>query len=112
MIPQSGARALNPPCPATTKQMEYESIPKIPSELIEPHLAAFLGQMIKEAAYGDIAEIKQMIRGAGRLVGLSCGVHAKIAFSNQAYKFTSMPDDELQALCRQIVEGEFDNQGQ
>jgi len=84
--------------------MTHQEFPKIPSELIEPHLQKFLGVMLQMAAYGDIQEVKQMIRGVDIFVGLSGGKHSVIAFSNQGYDIRSMPDDELRELARSIVE--------
>lgn len=84
--------------------MEHQEFPKIPSELIEPHLQKFLGTMLEMAAYGDIQEVKQMIRGLDIFVGLSSGKHAVLAFSHHGYDIRSMPDDELRELARNIVE--------
>lgn len=84
--------------------MEHQEFPKIPSELIEPHLQKFLGVMLQMAAYGDIQEVKQRIRGVETFVALSGGKHSVLAFSQHAYKITSMPDDELREMARSIVE--------
>ncbi len=62
-------------------------IPPIPSEVLEPHLSAFLGSMIEYVAWGeDPDEVRQMIRGMRVFLNRSGGIHARLAFNNEAAK--------------------------
>lgn len=92
--------------------------PDIPSEFIEPYLQQFMGSMLEffcsaylteeeKAKEGrgcgwTVQEIKNWIKGVEVFVSNSCGIHARLAMSNEMYRMREMPDAELKALARKI----------
>ena len=79
---------------------------EIPSELIEPHLAKFFGSMIECIATDFIspAEAKAMLRGIDWFVSDSCGIHAKLACSNEVDRFKNVDDSALIKMAKKIVD--------
>jgi hypothetical protein len=92
--------------------------PEIPSEYIEPHLVHFMGSMLEFLASAylteeekqangrgtgwTVQEIKTWIKGLEVFVSMSCGIHARLAMSNEMDKMIHIPDADLRALARKI----------
>lgn len=77
---------------------------KIPSELILPYLQRFFMLTLEELAYfkTDPAKLKTDLEALARFVRFTCGVHARIAFSNEVDRYTRIPDDKLKEIAKEI----------
>ena len=96
-------------------------LPMIPSEFIEPYLVEFLGNMVQfcaaareegkaEGSYWTIEQVKHWLKGLDVFVSQMCGIHSRIAFTNEIEKFTEMDNDDLRALCRKIIKEDVDEE--
>jgi hypothetical protein len=99
--------------------MERRKLPEIPSEFIEPYLTKFMGNIIEFASTActeeelkerngvgwTIAELKQWIKGVEMFVSWTCGIHARLAMSNEFYnRWKYMPDDEIKRICKKVMD--------
>ena len=99
--------------------MYKNKLPEIPSEFIEPYLQKFMGNIVEFASSActeeekkkrngagwTIAEIKQWVKGVEMFVSWTCGIHARLAMSNEFYnRWKNMPDDEIKAICTQVMD--------
>lgn len=72
--------------------------PKIPSEILEPHLATFMEHMFELVSMGQVSEARTYIKGVNRFVGLAAGVHAVLAWTRIYHAFVDSSDDDLIAF--------------
>ncbi len=90
---------------------------EIPSELIEPYLAKFMGTMVDFISRAAVTpedkiwehqltvnEIKQWVKGVEMFVSISCGIHARYAMMNQCHQFCEMPNDVLKETCIEALQ--------
>ena len=79
---------------------------EIPSELIEPYLAAMLSVELEELMYNPtiegFEESKATLKSIERFVTLFCGIHARIATSNEYYKFYSLTFEQLCDILKEM----------
>lgn len=77
---------------------------KIPSELIMPYLERYFMVILEELAYCNVdpAKSKERFEAIARFVRFTCGVHARLAISNEADRLSKIPDDELKAMAEKI----------
>lgn len=80
-------------------------LPEISSEFIEPHITKTFGEILEAVGHGSLspADAKQMLRGIEWFVSQNCGIHARIAMSNEYFKVYRLSDVEFQNLCKDIV---------
>lgn len=93
-----------------------EKLTEIPSEFIEPYLADFMGRMVEfvasartkeeiEKLHGigwTVEEVKNWVKGVEMFASEYCGIHARIAMSNECDRFTRIESTELKGICDKV----------
>ena len=84
-------------------------LPTIPSEYIEPYLKRFLTLQMESVYLGFITaeEAKVSLKNIETFVNRFCGVHSVIATGNIYGAFTRLSDDDLNALCKKVLDSEI-----
>jgi hypothetical protein len=107
-------------------KLRDSNLNEIPSELIEPYLAKFMGSMVefvssacltqeeldteRKGVGWTVAEVKKWVKGVEVFVSQTCGIHARYAMMNEMHRFCEMPDAELKEVCRKVVREQFEEE--
>ena len=77
-------------------------IPKIPSELIEPHIVKTISSILESIATGYIkpSEAKIMFRGIDWFISQAGGVHSRLATTNVIFGIGELSDEDLFKISR------------
>jgi len=80
-------------------------LPEIPSEFIEPYLAAYFGSVIQSVGYGfkSVAEAKHDLAGVERFISQFGGIHSRLATANEYFKVLNMNNKRFKRLCSKVV---------
>jgi len=106
-----------------SETLKRNNLPEIPSEFIEPYLVAFMGTILQFIAsarteeeqeknnYGwTVDEVKTWVKGVEMFVSWTCGIHSRLAMSNQCDRFTRIDNDELKKMCKKIELSMFEEE--
>ncbi len=91
-------------------ELSSKELPEIPSDYIEPYLVNFISHIISiiattnEKAY-TIQELRARLRGVEHFVSEYCGIHSRLAFSNELRRFDKLTDEQLKEICREAYFG-------
>ena len=78
-----------------------ETLPKIPSEFIEPYLKDFLMAKLESLYYGQITvdKFKSDLMGVDSFISMFGGLHSTIATSNLYYGLCRNTDERIIELA-------------
>ncbi len=74
----------------------------IPSELIMSYLQRYFMCRLEGAAYfkTDPDELKNDLKALARFVRFTCGIHARLAFTNEVDRLDKIPNDKLMDVIK------------
>lgn len=77
---------------------------EIPSEIIEPHLRYFMMLQLESLAYGMTTpeEVRKYLCAVDCFVACSCGIHARIATSNEYARLKNISNDEMIKIAKEV----------
>lgn len=84
---------------------DLSKMDEIPSEFIEPYLLTFLKSKIESVGLGyeTPEQVRQQLKVIERFTSLFCGLHARIATSNQYRKFYNLSNDDMIEICKEVT---------
>ena len=89
---------------------DLRELNEIPSEFIEPYIVTYFSMVIESVAFGfDTPEQARLrMKEIDRFVYIFCGIHARLATSNQVHDFCRMTDEQMIKICKETFK-DFNN---
>ena len=88
------------------QMIHAENLPEIPSEYIEPYLQRWLMMELESLSFGltPPEQIKESMKWMSRFAARFCGIHARIAASNEEYKISRLSNEELIRISKEVFD--------